>query len=371
MFFFITGALFFLAYASLIFYYLHGWRRLKSFEALADTPASIRVSVIVAARNEEATIGHLLSALQAQTYPSEYFEVIVVDDHSEDHTAEVVRKKGGNVRLLTLGAQVHSKKKAIEAGVIHSTGELIVTTDADCLPGKDWLHTLVQFYRNKNAVFIAAPVRYKHQQNLLEIFQTLDFITLQGITAASVSARFHAMCNGANLAYTKKAFTEVNGFEGIDKLASGDDLLLMHKIWTRYPEGVYYLKNKNAIVQTPAVATWKAFFWQRIRWASKSTYYTDKRIFWALLLLYLFNVFFIVMAIAGFWDEGYWKALLLLLLLKTMIEFSFVYTVAKFFQQQTLVRYFLFMQPLHILYTVVIGMLSQMGSYQWKGRHTK
>jgi hypothetical protein len=105
------------------------------------------------------------------------------------------------------------------------------------------LQTIAAFYEKNNAAFIAMPVRYYSNKNFLEIFQSLDFMTLQGITGASVYKKFHSMCNGANLAYSKKIFFEVDGFTGIDTIASGDDMLLMHKIFKHNPEKVFFLKS--------------------------------------------------------------------------------------------------------------------------------
>jgi cellulose synthase/poly-beta-1,6-N-acetylglucosamine synthase-like glycosyltransferase len=179
------------------------------------------------------------------------------------------------------------------------------------------------------------------------------------------------MCNGANLAYTKQAFASVDGFKGIDKVASGDDMLLMHKIWEKNPGRVRYLKAKKAIVLTAPMHTWKQFFWQRIRWASKTMYYDDQRIFAVLLFIYLFNLIFPLLLVAGFWNFNYWLVALIYWACKTVIEFPFAYNVAQFYGQKRLLRYFFFFQPAHIFYTISIGLLSQFGKYEWKGRRTK
>ena len=100
----------------------------------------------------------------------------------------------------------------------------------------------------------------KDKGNLLTIFQSIDFLTLQGITGASVQRRFHSMCNGANLAYERDAFFEVKGFEGIDSIPTGDDMLLMHKIYLQHPEKVFYLKSPAVIVETEPALSWAAFF---------------------------------------------------------------------------------------------------------------
>jgi cellulose synthase/poly-beta-1,6-N-acetylglucosamine synthase-like glycosyltransferase len=264
-----------------------------------------------------------------------------------------------------------SKKKAIETGVQNAKGELVVVTDADCIPTNEWLHTIASFYQKTQAVFIAAPVQLRTYPTLLSVFQSLDFITLQGITAASVTANSHSMCNGANLAYLRSAFLEVDGFSGIDKLASGDDMLLMYKIWKKHPRKIYYLKNEKAIIETEPMTTWKDFFQQRIRWSSKATYYKDWRISLVLLFVYLFNCLFFVLLLAAIFNGYYWLVLFFYLAGKILIELPFVYSVARFYKKQNLVFYFPFLQPLHIIYTVVIGLVSQFGTYSWKGRVTK
>ncbi len=179
------------------------------------------------------------------------------------------------------------------------------------------------------------------------------------------------MCNGANLAYEKKAFEEVGGFLNIDHIASGDDMLLMHKVTDKYPGRVHYIKSENAIVVTQTANTWKDFFNQRIRWASKANKYDDRRIFWVLLLVYLFNFSFPCFFIAGFAHHGFWIYLLYLWIAKTAVEFPFVYAVACFFKQQSLMKYFFLFQPLHVCYTIIAGWLGQLGTYEWKGRKVK
>ncbi len=176
------------------------------------------------------------------------------------------------------------------------------------------------------------------------------------------------MCNGANIAYTKQAFTSVNGFSGIDHIASGDDMLLMHKINKKFPGNTHYVKSKDAIIYTNTEQTWKAFYNQRIRWASKADKYEDKNIFYVLLLVYLFNLSFLVLLIAGIWNYYYWICFLALWIAKTSIEFPFVNSIAAFFGKQSLMRSFFFLQPLHIAYTIIAGWLGKFGQYEWKGR---
>lgn len=358
-------------YGILILYYKIGWQEVKPFFLTTQQPVT-KISVIIAARNEEENIGKLLTSLESQTYPSKFFEVIVVDDHSTDNTASVVQNFTF-VKLIRLRLEnINSyKKKAIETGIAAATGDLIVTTDADCVVNKNWLKIIAAFKEETNAIFIAAPVMMQNKLTLLQTFQSLDFLMLQGITAAAVQKKMHTMCNGANLAYERKAFVEVNGFSGIDHIASGDDMLLMQKISHRFPGKIFYLLANDAIVTTRAATSWKEFFSQRIRWASKATDYDDIKILSALFAVYFFNCSIAALFIAGFWMHNFWWGCAGMLILKTLIELMFIYPVAKFYNKQKLLNLFPLFQPLHIVYTVIAGWLGVFGSFEWKGRRVK
>jgi len=364
---------FLLVYAALIFFYFVQWNELQDYKAPAQTPP-VFVSVIVAARNEENTLPLLLKDLSEQTFPQHLFEVIVVDDYSTDNTAAIASKfKAQNIRIIFPDAppETSSKKAAIASGIKKAKGELMLITDADCRVSKEWLQIMASFCKERSAAFVAAPVAFTHDNSLLQIFQVLDFITLQGITAASVNANVHTMCNGANLAYTKAAFKEVDGFAGIGKVATGDDMLLMHKIWKKHPRSVFYLKNKEIIVTSEPMKTWKSFLTQRRRWASKTLVYDDWRIILVLSFVLLFNVLPFVLVVAALFNKTYWAVFVFFFLAKTVIEWPFVSSVAAFFGEQKLMRYFFFVQPIHVFYTVFVGLLSQAGKYEWKGRRTR
>jgi len=361
----------FIPYAVLILFYWAGWKELEVFSSKEPDP-TIKISVIIAARNEEENIGRLLESIGSQTYPKHLFDVIVIDDHSTDATAAIA-KNFSFVKLIKLQPDnINSyKKKAIETGIAAASGDMVVITDADCTVPPGWLKTIAACKEKTNAIFIAAPVVIKSTSSLLQTFQSLDFMVLQGITAASVQKKIHNMCNGANLAYERKAFFEVNGFSGIDHIASGDDMLLMQKIATRFPGKISYLLSKEAIVTTQPAKTWKEFFNQRIRWASKATNYNDIKIFSALFLVYFFNCALLALLVSGFRAPYLWIGFLGILIGKIIVELIFISPVAKFYGQQKLLPLFPFYQPLHIIYTVIAGWLGTFGSFEWKGRKVK
>ncbi|UEG50675.1 glycosyltransferase [Ferruginibacter lapsinanis] len=375
-----------IGYAALIIYYRQSWLGIHEHRSLtSDIIPTTKITVIIPARNEEENINACLNSIAKQSYPKNLFDIIVVDDFSTDKTADIVRSFS-DVRLISLNNFVTEKinsykKKAIEIAIQQSSGDLIVTTDADCIVPPNWLQTIAVFYEKEQAAFIAMPVLITSSNTFIEMFQSLDFMTLQGITGASVNKKFHSMCNGANLAYTRQAFGEVDGFKNIDTIASGDDMLLMHKIAERHPDKVKFLKSHDVIVQTKPVSSVKEFFNQRIRWASKADKYNDKSILPVLMLVYFLNVMLLILPVIALFNSSTLSIInyqlsiirvwLLLLALKTLVELFFLFPVATFFNRTNLLWWFPVAQPFHIVYTVIAGWLGKFGSYQWKERQVK
>jgi cellulose synthase/poly-beta-1,6-N-acetylglucosamine synthase-like glycosyltransferase len=366
-------------YTALILLYRMGWERQQGFKLPAGYKPRTLVSIIVPARNEENNITACLNSLLAQTYPANMFEVIVIDDHSTDNTVAAVKAfKQSNVKLLRLadfvkeGDETNSyKKKALTAGINQSKGELIITTDADCTAGSQWLMEMVARYESQKPVMIIAPVDFTSDGSLVQLFQSLDFMSMQGITVATHQLGLGNMCNGANFAFQKKAFEAVNGYDGIDHLASGDDYLLMMKLQKAFPGNKVYLKSKNAIMHTAPQPDAGSFLQQRIRWASKSGKYDDKKMTATLLLVYLFNLSFLVLALMGFNKGAYLVLSGCMLLVKIVAELIFLYPVAKFFNKKSQLLFFPVLQPLHIAYIIIAGLLGFVGKYTWKGRDVK
>lgn len=366
---FLTGI-----YLLLLIYLMRGWSRIKITPA-KKASFQTKVTILIAARNEEERISLTIEDVLAQDYPKHLFEVIIVDDHSTDNTAAIISSYANRgVRLLQLQearALNSYKKKAIAEAIKLSTGELMVATDADCRMGPAWLSSIVGYYETNNLVMVSSPVTYFEERSLFELMQTLEFGYLIGIGAAFIGNGRASTCNGANFAYRKDVFYEVGGFAGIDDLASGDDELLLQKVAERYPGRIGFLKQTEAVVYTHAKHTLQEFMQQRRRWASKSTKYKDKKVVVFGLCIWLFNVSLLVNAALVFYDLYFLKLFLVQFLLKYLFEILYLLPITTFFKRTYLVSLLILLIPLHIVYFVVIGLMGNNRKYLWKDRVVK
>jgi cellulose synthase/poly-beta-1,6-N-acetylglucosamine synthase-like glycosyltransferase len=358
-------------YLVVLMYLIKGWAALKR-PAPNKTSFSTKVTVMIAARNEEANIRFTIDDILAQNYPRHLLEIIIADDHSTDHTADIIRGYAAQgVKLLQLNEQekLNSyKKKAIAKVIDLSSGDLLVATDADCRMGANWLSSIVSYFETEHPVMISSPVVYFQEKNLFERLQTLEFSYLIGIGASFIGNERASTCNGANLAYRKDIFYAVGGFKGIDDLASGDDELLLQKVAEQYPGKIGFLKKEDAVVYTEAKPNLKEFMQQRRRWASKSTKYKDKKVVALAVGIWLFNLSLLVNLIAGVFNIYFLWLFLVQMLLKYCFEAAFLLPITAFFKRVSLLPLLLLLSPIHILYFVYVGLIGNTRKYSWKGR---
>jgi cellulose synthase/poly-beta-1,6-N-acetylglucosamine synthase-like glycosyltransferase len=357
-----------------VFGFIRGWHKLIPFQ-YKQTSGTTAVSIIIAARNEAEGIHRTIEALLAQDYNKALTEIIFIDDHSTDNTAEIVQSYATQgvklIRLQEDRALNSYKKKAIQTAIGEAKGQLIITTDADCRMGTQWLKTIVAYYEEKGYKMISSPVAYDEEKSFFERSQSLEFLYLIGLGASTIGNKQPSTCNGANLAYEREAFYAVGGFQGIDDLASGDDELLLHKIAARYENKIGFLRNRDAIVYTHAKPNLTEFLQQRKRWASKSTRYKNKSIIVLGVFIWCFNLSVLFNLVTGLFFIGYLKIALMQLLLKIGVEFLFLIDVTKFAKRRSLLVLLPVLNVLHVLYIIYIGVAGNSGKYNWKGRMVK
>ena len=218
----------FLIYILFIGQLIYGFNRMKRFSRKEFTPKT-SFSIVVPFRNEKENLPNLLHSISLLNYPKELVEVILVDDDSEEVFS--VQDLVFSLKVIKNDRKSNSPKKdAIETAIQVAKNDWIITTDADCLIQKDWLTTFDQYIQENEVEMVASGVCYVPKSGFLSAFQNLDFLSLQGATIGSFGIEKPFMCNGANFAYSKHFFKELNGFQGNETIASGDDVFLW-KIW--------------------------------------------------------------------------------------------------------------------------------------------
>jgi hypothetical protein len=243
----------------------------------------------------------------------------------------------------------------------------IITTDADCTVNKNWLLTLDNYIQLHDVSMIAGAVTYDCDDSFLHLFQQLDLASLQGATIGSFGIKKGFMCNGANFAYTKSFFQELNGFNGNDRIASGDDVFLLQKAIAQFPEKVHYLKSDNNIVITKPLNDWKSLFYQRMRWASKTSSYQSTFGKGLGILVFAGNLC-LVLGIS-FWAFSLvsFPNICLLFLLKFIVDTVLIYK-ANHFLNKSKIRYLVLSSLLYPFFSTGVALYSLFGKYEWKGR---
>lgn len=361
-------------YFLLVLYLIKGWFNLKRPQ-IKPANLNTKVTILIAARNEAERIHLTIEDILAQDYPKALTEIIIVDDHSTDNTAAIIAgyaDRGVTLLQLNEAEPLNSyKKKAIAKAIAMSTGDLMVATDADCRMGKKWLSTIVGYFEAGQPVMISSPVGYFEEQSLFERLQSLEFSFLMGVGASFIGNKRAWTCNGANLAYRKDIFYKVGGFNGIDELASGDDELLLQKVTEYFPGKIGFLNNRDAIVYTHAKHTLKSFLQQRRRWASKSTKYKDKKVVGFALLIWFFNISMLLNLLLGVFSRSFLNIFFVQFVLKCFVEVIYLFPICGFFKRTKLLRLYLIVAPLHVIYMAYVGLMGPSRKYQWKGRWVK
>jgi len=388
----IFSILFSLAYAALLTIYRSSWKAIPEAQLPQNFKPKNFITIIIPARNEAENIEACLRSILYGTYPSNLLGVIVIDDFSEDETAEIVYQlseslsrglgTGSSVTCIRLAEHLPpearftpNKKKAIELGLAQAKGEIIVTTDADCLAPKDWLLLIAAAFDNPHIKMVCGPVAFHQEKNLLQKFQSLDFLGMMGITGAGAQLGWHYMANGANLAYRKQVFKEVNGYAGDEDLASGDDMFLVQKVAKHWPRSTVFLKNQKATVLTEAAPDWKSFWQQRLRWGTKNAALPSWPLRLSLLTVFLFccsiwvNLALVLMyPVVGLLANNLW-ILLFQITIKAHFDYLFLSEMCRYFNRRDLLRWFWPSFFLHTAYIVLLGTASIfLKKYEWKGR---
>ncbi|MCF6268814.1 MAG: glycosyltransferase [Melioribacteraceae bacterium] len=334
------------------------------------------VSVIIPFRNESKKIIENLKSLESQNYHMEKYEVIYVDDFSEDDSLEKLRREisQSNINVYPMSEsnlQKAHKKQAIEFGISKAKGSLILFTDADCTNSPNWISTMIAGFE-ENTALISGPVAFKKSDNLFAKLQALEFAGLILSGAGLIGNRTPIIASSANLAFRKSVFDEVGGYKGLMNLSSGDDELLMQKIAHKTNYDIKFCLDKDALVITDPNKSVAQFNQQRKRWASKGFYYENKSIVLQLVLIFLFYVGLLIQPLLGlFFDVRFIILFIGSFFVKIIVEYSVLQRGVGVVLEKISIPLFLLAEILHIPYIVYSAISGALGNFKWKDRELK
>lgn len=361
----LTISLIYLVYGVQMIRFWAAWKAIDTPPKAKDLP----VAVIIPFRNEAKQLRRLVKGLTQQEHAN--FELIFVNDHSEDDGEEVLLKalKGQSVnfRLLHL-EDTEGKKAALALGISAARHPLIVTTDADCYMDRRWLQSMTAAFSIETVQMVAGPVQYI-KDSLFARWQAIEFQALIAVGAAGIQRRHPTMANGANFAFKKAAFDEVNGYAHTPNTPSGDDEFLLQKFAEHWPAGVRFNKDQAALVVTKASTTWKEFKEQRIRWASKWKQGRRPHVIRLALLVGSIQLAQLLVYVGFLWTSDYWSWWLGLLLFRLIAEGNLVYRTSKDMgASRPFIVLFVLSFIIYPFYAVYFALLANFGSFNWKGR---
>lgn len=368
-----------LLYAPMLIWLLIGASKVPTTKDSFKTPHTA-FSILIPFRNEAHNLPLLLRSIQLLDYPSILMEVILIDDESSDDSIDVIRQFESEAsELLNLKLRViqnkrksnSPKKDAIAAGIAESLFDWIICTDADCQLPPMWLRLYDQCIQQKRPKMVCAPVVCSNGTSLLATYQLLDGLSLQMVTMAGFGWKRPMLCNGANIGYLKEEFIRLNGYEGNDHIASGDDVFLLEKFRKRNSADIVFLKNNKAAVNTQPEDSWKGVIRQRVRWAGKTS---QQSIFESKLIggvVFLGNLAFLAAIVWVVTDPNVWAPFLVLLVIKLGLDYLVLWQAGNILKKTFGITSYLLNVIIYPIVTIWVVLRSLGRKYEWKSRTFK
>lgn len=363
-----------ICYVVLIVSLTVGFYRVDNFIPQKTAPKTT-FSIIIPFRNEAERLPILLQSIVKLDYPKDFFEIIFVDDFSEDNSVEIIKEFFSNlqtnIRIIKNNRISNSPKKdAITTAMKQTRYNWIVTTDADCKLPEKWLETFDSFIQKEHPNMVVGGVNYEIENSFLQRFQLLDFLSLQGTTIGGFGLKNPFLCNGANLAYRKNIFELLKGFDGNNHIASGDDVFLFEKFLKFDNQMVHFLKSNDAMVTTFPVQNWKDLFYQRVRWASKTSKVSSVKTKAIGFIVFTYNLCFLISLLVPFFYSFNFTFFLSLWAIKLITDLILFLPSVNFYNHKSSFAkgYFLssFLYP---IFSVCVVVYSLFFKFKWKGRN--
>jgi len=361
-----------IAYGLFITIAIIGFGRLKLSLLEKKKINSSYISIVISARNEAENIEDCIAQIVNQNYPKDNFELIIVDDDSDDDTYTIafnVLKDSGLSSQLVKQINHKGKKHNISEAIKISKGSIIITTDADViLRSSNWLSTISNYFNTYSPNMLVMPIDYESNVGLLGNFQVMENIALTGITSGYCGLQKPFMCNGANLAFKKRVFEQVNGYQSHLHISSGEDLFLLEDVKKIDSNSIHYGLLKDLIVKTKTINTMPAFLKQRIRWAYKSKYNPNLMNLFSGFVIIAANLLIVFLLLAMLTKSVVAPYLLIFVIVKFVFDFLLVFLASKFLGRIKFMWWFIPFESIYWMYVLIVGTASLFLKPNWKGK---
>lgn len=358
-------------YTAMIVYAILGWKKLKVED---EKTAWVGVSILVAARNEAENIETVIRDIFNQSYPKELFELIIIDDHSDDETfsiADSLKAEFTDLKVIS-NQDGEGKKAALQKGISEAKFGTIATVDADCRVPSEWLITMTSHWKKDQTKMLLGPIVLQSDQTVLQRSQAMEMLAIMGLTGGFASYQTPIMSNGANLFFDKKSFDEIGGYTSSEN-PSGDDVFTMLQFSEKWPDSVRFVKHYESAVLTNAQPTFSSFWQQRKRWLSKKGGYSNLLVKGTAIITYLANAaaFISLIAIIATFGSDLTNKLMWVLFVKTLLDLILTRTVSRDLQPHCGIANILVTEIFVAVYVTFLGIFGNVRSYVWKGRNIK
>lgn len=366
-----------IAYGIIITLSIIGFNRLRYNQANIpndyDYSSSIFISVVISARNESQNIIKCLEQFEKQNFAKNLFEIIVIDDSSEDNTDALSQNflEQTNIIHQVIKMQTHQgKKRCLTQAINLAKGNIIVTSDADVIyRHHNFLKTIAYYFETNEPAMLVMPIDYESNQNILTNFQITENIALTGITAGFVGVNKPFLCNGANLAFDKKAFMTVNGYDSHAHISSGEDVFLLEDLKKEYTSrSIQYGFYRELIAKTIPEISLYNFVNQRTRWAQKSKFNPNKINLLVGLVVLLANILILILPFVFIQKSIFINYFVTFTLAKIIFDFLLVFITADFLGKIKYIKFILPFQLVYWIYAILIGFSSLIIRPLWKDK---
>jgi cellulose synthase/poly-beta-1,6-N-acetylglucosamine synthase-like glycosyltransferase len=338
----------------------------------------LKYSIVIAARNEEQNISKCLDCVLNQSIGLDRYEIIIIDDRSTDSTPQIIAKYSSNypnVKGLTVKQTppgVSPKKHAVLQGIKSSVNEIVVFTDADCLVPDRWLETIDRYFTEDTGL-VQGITTYFYPDGMNRLFyglQAIDFLSHGIVAASGIGAHMPINSNANNFAFRKSVFDSVEGYGSAQKIISGDDDLLLQRIWKSGKWKIKFMTDESGAVLTAPTPTIKGVFEQRKRWGSKTVHYNVGQVLF-LGNIFLFYLSIIVSFVAGLFIAPLLIASMFMLIVKLAGESMLMFPGSRIFKQESLRKYIIPASLIQTPLVIAAVLAGTAGKFNWKGQEFK